>query len=405
MFRSFVFKLLAIIIAAPFLLYFLWKFQIIDLLLFPDSIKTWQIPDSSGAIAFSPNGEMLATPSGPLIRRRLANNFGVQDHPYVEIRRVSDGSRAQTLDFFSTRSLAFSPDNTLIAAGGLGGEINIWRISDGQRLHSLIGSNEPWSRTTVLAFTPDGQTLGAFAVYPTIEETKLNQVSVWNVVNGKKRYILTGKYTGAAISPDGQLLALGSIDKPLMLYRLSDGTLLRQLEPTTTYSSHLNFSPDGKLLAYISRGVGIPVYRMADGKQVHLLSPPTESFSGGEALSDIAISPDGRYLAAAYYALSATDIFGPSIPLASHGRISFWQLDNGQKMQTLRGHKSGVYRLAFHPDGKLLASSGSDGIIRSWQVPPPIAPWPWLLLVSIMLIVLSYFGRSYFYKLRQKSNR
>lgn len=71
MFRSFVAKLLAIIIAAPFLLYFLWKFQIIDLLLFPGAIKTWQLPTSSGAIAFIPNGEMLATPSGSLIRPRI----------------------------------------------------------------------------------------------------------------------------------------------------------------------------------------------------------------------------------------------------------------------------------------------------------------------------------------------
>ena len=106
MFRSFVVKLLAIIIAAPFGLYFLWKFQIIDLLLFPDSIKTWQLPDSSDAIAFSPNGEMLATPSGSRIRWRLTDNFNALVHPRVEIRRVTDNSIVQSLDFFSVKSLA-----------------------------------------------------------------------------------------------------------------------------------------------------------------------------------------------------------------------------------------------------------------------------------------------------------
>ena len=392
MFRSLVAKLLAIIVAAPFLLYFLWKFQVIDQLLYPDAIKAWRLPTYSGAIAFSPNGEMLATPSGSFIRRRLANNFGVQGHPYVEIRRVSDGSIVRSLDFFSADSLTFSPDNTLIAAGGYGGEINIWRISDGQRLHSLTGSQEPWSSTLVLAFTKDGQTLVALSVYPSISETKFNSLSVWKVASGEKRYTLTGKYTCAAISPDGQLLALGSRNEPLTLHRISDGTRVRQLRENTDPCFALNFSPDGKLVAYISRGLGIPVYRVADGKLVHLFSQRTELFSFFENLNDIAISPDGRYLAVSYYALSATDIFGPSIPLASHGRIRFWQLDNGQKMQTLRGHKSGVYRLAFHPDGKLLASSGRDAKIRFWQVPPHSYLWLWLLLGS--LIVLGYFGRS-----------
>ena len=98
--------MLAIIIAVPFLLYFLWKFQVIDQLIYPDATKAWRLPTSSGEIAFSPNGEMLATPSGPPIRRRLDNNFDEQGPAYVELRRVSDGSLVRSLDFFSATSLA-----------------------------------------------------------------------------------------------------------------------------------------------------------------------------------------------------------------------------------------------------------------------------------------------------------
>ncbi len=402
MFRSLALKLLGIIIVAPFLLYFVWRFQIIDKVLFPDAINSWQLPTSSWPMAFSPNGEMLGTVSGELIRREIVSNERTQGHPSVEIRRVSDNSVVRSFDFFAADSLAFSPDNTLLAAGGYRGQIDIWRIGDGQKLHSLIGSDEPRSNTLVLAFTPDGQTLVALAVRPYTSETKLNQLSLWNVTNGEKRYSLTGRYTCAAISPDGQLLALGSRNQPLMLHRVSDGTAVRQLQENPDTCFYLTFSPDGKILTYLSKGLdpGIPIYRVEDGKLLYLLSSRIEFYNNFEDLTHIAISPDGRMVAAAYTVLPDASIFiGPSFTFASHGRIRLWQVDNGRKLQTLRGHKGGVSRLTFYPNGELLASTGFDATVRFWRMPPHNYIWLWLLLGGSVVIVLGYFRRFSFVNL------
>ncbi|WP_171815453.1 WD40 repeat domain-containing protein [Stanieria cyanosphaera] len=368
------------------------------MLRFPSSIKTWELHNSTWTNAISPNGEMLATVAGPLTRRRLPNNIREQGHPHVEIRRISDGAILRTLDFFSAGSLAFSPDNSLIAAGGYEGAVKIWRISDGQLLHSLIPSDNLSSNTNNLAFSPDGQTLVTRASRGSEQFFHFSPISVWNIANGEKRYTLLGKSRNSiAISPDGQLLALINMDGLVTLNRLSDGTVIRQLGDTTRLAYSLNFSPDGRLLALIGgypasiSGDKIHLYRIEDGKLLRIIYTSLDK----EGINNIAFSPDGRYLAASYGVYVTSFLFGGAVyPKTSHGRIRFWQVDNGQPMQTLRGHKGGTYTLAFTPDGKLLASAGRDGTIRFWLMPPRNYNWLWLLGAG-GLITLGYWQRAY----------
>jgi WD40 repeat protein len=56
-----------------------------------------------------------------------------------------------------------------------------------------------------------------------------------------------------AFSPDGQLLACGSDDETVKLWRSEDGKLVRTLERSGGANS-LAFSPDGRLLVSSSGG-------------------------------------------------------------------------------------------------------------------------------------------------------
>jgi WD40 repeat protein len=284
MFRPLFVKFLVIFLATPLLLYFVWKLQIVDRLMFPNSVKTWQFPKTIGFATFSPSGKTFASFRAILLLNDDRNNTPKKS-PAIEIRRVSDGEIIQTIENVAASHITISPDDSLLAAVvNDGRQIQIWRISDGRMLHSLEGNIDPNSPRMFLAFTNDGQTLlsqvskGSLAY--TTKEPLSTQVSIWNVVNGKKRYTLSGEYWDAAISPDGQLLAIKVRYKSLELYRLSDGTMLRQFDNIVNSRNHLKFSPDGKLMALVS-GVsnssqeGVYVYSVQDGTQKNILSAST----------------------------------------------------------------------------------------------------------------------------------
>ncbi|PZF99756.1 nSTAND1 domain-containing NTPase [Micromonospora deserti] len=83
------------------------------------------------------------------------------------------------------------------------------------------------------------------------------------------------------------------------------------------------------------------------------------------ALQAVAVSPDGRLLAAA----GATK--------ADH-EILLWRLDDPARPvlvdTALTGHTGPIYTVAFSPDGRLLATGSTDRTIRLWDVANPNRP-------------------------------
>ena len=112
-----------------------------------DSLPVYEVRDgwSEKAMALSPDGRTLATCDYDSIQ--LWN---------VESERLLRDIRAPGDGLSADHSVTFSPDGELIAAGGSGGEVSVWRVHDGRLLWTEVGHDR---YVTALAFSPDDNLL------------------------------------------------------------------------------------------------------------------------------------------------------------------------------------------------------------------------------------------------------
>jgi WD40 repeat protein len=110
--------------------------------------------------------------------------------------------------------------------------------------------------------------------------------------------------------------------------------------------SSVAFSPDGTLLASGSWDYTIKLWRVSDGSVVRTMLGHTDP------VWSVAFSPDGTLLASGSW----------------DNTIKLWQVSDGTEVRTLTGHSSGVASVAFSPDGAELASGSFDGTLRLWKV-------------------------------------
>ena len=144
-------------------------------------------------------------------------------------------------------TLAFSPDGTLLATGGMtgdgGGELALLETATGRRLAALRtrGFQSP---PRALAFTPDGAFLVSGGFF--------DPIRIWDVARRQIVHELEGHsgiLRSLAISPDGKTLAAGSDTGVLKLWSLEQRVELLSLRAHERGVKSLQFSPDGLVLA------------------------------------------------------------------------------------------------------------------------------------------------------------
>jgi WD40 repeat protein len=98
----------------------------------------------------------------------------------------------------------------------------------------------------------------------------------------------SGSVTSVAFSPDGSLIASGSRDYTIKLWRVSDGALVATLRGHTDWVNSVAFSPDGSLIASGSDDRTIRLWRVSDGALVKTYDQET-----GTRVLSIQFSPNG----------------------------------------------------------------------------------------------------------------
>ena len=232
--------------------------------------------------------DLIYTPNGNLIAVAL-------DNAAVEMRNVADLSPVYRIEYQGpVNSLAISPDGTRLAAGvasGDGGVVAIRDLVSGDLLFEFWA--HPYSVPS-MDFSPDGSLLATGATD--------RSVKIWNGQTGELLQTLPQAGQGNAVmfSPDGSLLASGDCSESInyqcqqgavLLWNTNNWQIFRTLTGAQDWVGGVAFSADMSVLAGVSRDGSIYFWRISDGTLLHQIQT---SVYGAEALS---ISSDGRYLA------------------------------------------------------------------------------------------------------------
>ena len=156
-------------------------------------------------IAYSPDGQRIATVGGRNNRNSPASEVKLFDANTLELLLDLAGHAG------AARSVAFAPDGTTLATGGMDATVRLWDVASGQpRL--VLGGFPDCIRA--LEFAPDGRTLAVAGRGDGV-------VALLDAGSGAEIARLVGHngaVLGLTFAPDGRTLASGSLDASIKLW-------------------------------------------------------------------------------------------------------------------------------------------------------------------------------------------
>jgi DNA-binding beta-propeller fold protein YncE len=332
-------------------------------------------------------------------RRATIPTYRIRDIPSntFRLRDVTAGwtGPASALDGVFALS-AFSPDGRLLATASAR-ELVVWDAAEGRELQRLAGHE-----TDVIALVwKDARTLRTAGADKTVR--------TWNVGTGAELQKLTlrvdlryhwrtGPSGCAAFSSDGKLLAVVDRDGGVVVADADTGEELQALAVRPGRANSVLFdSRSGSLVIGstesavhfwdVRHGTGLRACDIRDGS----MAPCFVSIPA----SDIAVSPDGKLVAATRRdgLLVTIDIasdrvlrqlyvrnLGESrIVFSPDGGTMVWgggrsdseilllETATGAVRGSLKGHTGAIHSLTFSADGRRLLSSSDDGTAFVWD--------------------------------------
>ncbi len=285
-------------------------------------------------------------------------------------------------------ALAFSPDNTVLAAAGADHVIHTWSAEtgapgdtytghsgailglcfSGETQLTTIAADDPrlltwelfpaWTlertinapgalvdRALALDFSPDGTLLASGGGEP----SRGGELKLWNVADGTLVREILDAHSDTVycvrFSPDGSQLASCGADKFVKAFNVADGSLIRSFEGHTHHVLGVAWRADGKVLASGSADNSIKVWDAQSGDQLRTI--------GGF----------GKEVTSIEFVAEGTEV------IASSGdkTVRLFNTADGNNPRNFGGGVDFMYTAAAAPDGSLILAGGQDSVLRVWK--------------------------------------
>ncbi|MFP4322189.1 MAG: toll/interleukin-1 receptor domain-containing protein [Anaerolineales bacterium] len=243
----------------------------------------------------------------------------------------------------------FSADGSQMITGDLDGVIIVWDRETGAVVRQF--SEEMDSSVRHLALAPDGwQVLAAYGE---------DALRTWDLNTGEvvREFVIedAGRWLAAAFSPDGARIYAAGDAPGIHVWDTATGELLAIFPQDENALLDMAISPDESRALTAHADGRIIVWDIGawlNGATAAANIPSTPYLRHSEPVTAVAWAPDSRH----------------AVTGSEDNLLRYWDLDDGQVLDTLRGHADDVTDADISPDGRFVLSASGDMSLRVWDI-------------------------------------
>lgn len=297
-------------------------------------------------------------------------------------------------------SLAYSPDSQQLAVSGHH-EVVIHKTDGTGLLARLIGRS---AKINSIDYSPDGKWIAVTGGNPSL----FGEVQLWDAATHElklSQQISFDTLFGGSFSDDSQQFAFGSFDNKARVLDVASGKIVMTLDAHSDLVFDTTFSLKLDHLISVSRDMSMKLTEIKNAQFIDNITSITPgALKGGlmavqrhpkeelvlvggadgepklykifrtqarqigddfNRIRGYAALP-GRINSLQFNTDGSKFVVGSSN--ATSGAVRIYNTDDAKLQHELPGHNSGVFSVAFRPDGKQVATGGLDGKVRLFDV-------------------------------------